>query len=115
MLTIRVYRTPDRQVHGLRSVGHADYAEEGSDIVCAGISALLQTALLGLVQVVGAHPSYTVEKGQLHLALAPEELAGTIGEHSRVRLESTLLGLAAIASQYPKHVRIQEFCTPTPN
>jgi len=36
--------------------GHADYAEHGSDIVCSAVSAVLQTAQLGLLQIAKQYP-----------------------------------------------------------
>lgn len=36
--------------------GHADYAEYGNDIVCAAVSAILQTAQLGLMQLAKQFP-----------------------------------------------------------
>jgi len=38
---------------GFTSAGHAGYGEAGEDIVCSAISALTQTCLLGLTDVVG--------------------------------------------------------------
>ena len=50
---IRIKMEKDRQgrLCGFIVEGHADYAEEGSDIVCAAVSALTQTALLGIMPV----------------------------------------------------------------
>ena len=39
MITITVFKHQD-QYRGFRSSGHAGYAEEGSDIICAAVSAL---------------------------------------------------------------------------
>jgi uncharacterized protein YsxB (DUF464 family) len=38
--------------------GHANYDEHGKDIVCAAVSAIMQTALLGLHSVAEAYPEY---------------------------------------------------------
>ena len=52
---IRIKMEKDRQgrLCGFIVEGHADYAEEGSDIVCAAVSALTQTALLGIIRYAG--------------------------------------------------------------
>lgn len=42
--------------------GHAGHAAYGEDIVCAAVSAIVQTALLGLEAVASEHPEHvTIE------------------------------------------------------
>ena len=43
----------DGRITGFSCSGHSGYAEEGSDIVCAAISALTQGAVIGLKEVIG--------------------------------------------------------------
>lgn len=38
--------------------GHANYAPKGKDIVCAGISAIANTAMLGLQSIARTYPGY---------------------------------------------------------
>lgn len=38
--------------------GHADYAPHGQDIVCAGISAIIQTCALGLQAIAETYPDH---------------------------------------------------------
>lgn len=38
--------------------GHADYAEYGNDIVCAGVSAILQSAQLGIINIAEQYPQH---------------------------------------------------------
>lgn len=40
--------------------GHADYAEKGKDIVCASVSAILQTAQCGLFAIAQQYPGNIV-------------------------------------------------------
>lgn len=42
--------------HTISIQGHAGYAEPGKDIVCAGVSAILQTAQLGLYALAEQYP-----------------------------------------------------------
>ncbi|MDD2619447.1 MAG: ribosomal-processing cysteine protease Prp [Syntrophomonadaceae bacterium] len=51
--------------------GHSGFAPEGTDICCAGVSAIAQTALLGLIKHLQRKPFYQVEKGVLQCKLAP--------------------------------------------
>jgi uncharacterized protein YsxB (DUF464 family) len=52
MITIEI---TDNSIH---ITGHAEYAEKGKDIVCSAVSAILQTAQLGLMQVAKQYPQY---------------------------------------------------------
>ncbi len=52
MVTVTMLHRNGRTV-GFLSGGHAEYDEAGKDIVCSAISALTQTCLLGLTDVVG--------------------------------------------------------------
>ena len=44
---------------GFAAQGHSGYAESGSDIVCAAVSALTQTCELGLEEVLHIVPEVT--------------------------------------------------------
>ncbi|AMA72768.1 ribosomal protein [Aneurinibacillus sp. XH2] len=53
----------------VEAVGHANYAEHGKDIVCAAVSAIMQTALLGLQAIAEQYPEHvslkvTEKKGE---------------------------------------------------
>ena len=53
----------DDKVKELKVTGHADYSEYGSDIVCSAVSALTQTALLGLLNVAQLDIEYSINEG----------------------------------------------------
>lgn len=61
MIRITVAREGD--THTLTITGHAGAAPKGQDIVCAWVSAVYQTALLGLEAVANKHPEFvTIDK-----------------------------------------------------
>ena len=51
----------DGSIVGVVCDGHTGYGVEGEDIVCAALSSIVQTALLGLLTVVGVNVRYKVE------------------------------------------------------
>lgn len=66
MIHVTFLRSQGRLV-GFDCTGHADYAEAGQDIVCSAVSALTQTAVLGLVEVAHIPAGYSIsEDGSLH-------------------------------------------------
>lgn len=102
MVIVTLTRKPDSIV-AVAVNGHADYAPHGEDIVCAAVSVLTQTALLGLLRY-AAHPvRYKIKSGLLSLQLEkdPTDITDTI-------LETMALGLEEIARNYPDRVQIKE-------
>ena len=51
MVSIGIQRNSDGQVIGCHMSGHAGYDDHGFDIVCAAVSVLSATAMLGLTQI----------------------------------------------------------------
>jgi uncharacterized protein YsxB (DUF464 family) len=103
MVRIDIYRDAAGAITGFAADGHADTAPHGRDIVCAGVAALTQTAVLGLERHLGRYFDLDIGSGKLILRLkgAPDASTGAI-------LETMLLGLAEIAKQSPQSVRITE-------
>jgi len=103
MISITIFRTADGEISGVSVQGHSGTADRGSDIVCAGISSLAQTALLGIGKHLHRDVDYKVASGDLWMKLKgePDELTEAI-------LETMLLGLTEIAEGNPRAVRISE-------
>ncbi|MCQ2528115.1 MAG: ribosomal-processing cysteine protease Prp [Saccharofermentans sp.] len=53
MITVKIVRDNRRQITGMFMDGHAGYAEEGSDIICAGASTLFYTLANSLERICG--------------------------------------------------------------
>ena len=94
------YRVGDRD-HELTIKGHADYADNGNDIVCAGVSAIAFT-LLGFlenhrddIESIGAQRT----SGDLHI-----ECIG--GDKVSLAFDMAIIGLQQIAMKYAKHVKV---------
>jgi uncharacterized protein YsxB (DUF464 family) len=101
MTTVRFLRRGGR-LYGFEAGGHAGYAPSGEDIVCAAVSALTQTALLGLQEVLKVPVTWKVdeEKGGLTVRVR-ESTDGTV-----LLLRTLEAGLKNIAGQYPDQVGI---------
>jgi len=101
MTTVR-FLVQDGRLYGFRASGHAGYANSGEDIVCAAVSALTQTALLGLGEVLKVPVEWSAdeEKGALSASIR-EATEGT-----EIVLRTLEAGLSNIAEQYPDLVGI---------
>ena len=93
MIRAEVRRRGGRIVR-LHVRGHAGTAPYGEDLVCAAVSAVVQTAALGLARLdAGAGPA-RVRDGDLLWQ-------GESGEAGQIILETCVLGLEDIAESYP--------------
>lgn len=86
----------DHKVIEFTVSGHADTAPHGQDIVCAAVSAIVQTAIMGVERI--AHgPSAITRPGDVRWQGVVDDVAEGI-------IETMLLGLQDIADQYPETV-----------
>ncbi|NLJ71597.1 MAG: ribosomal-processing cysteine protease Prp [Syntrophomonadaceae bacterium] len=86
-------------------VGHAEYAPLGEDICCAGVSAITQTALIGLLNHLEEEPSYSIDKGNLSVSLA-DNLSQTDNEKAQIILSTMLKGLESMAESYADFIKV---------
>ena len=93
MIRAEVGRSGGRIVR-LHVHGHAGTAPYGEDLVCAAVSAVVQTAALGLARLDRMAAAARVRDGDL-------SWQGESGEAGQVILETCVLGLQDIAASYP--------------
>ena len=82
--------------------GHADFSEHGSDIVCAGVSALAITTVNNIEKLAGYQPIVEVDEvegGYLYMEVV-EDLTKEQEHTTQILLNSLLLGLEDIQSEY---------------
>jgi uncharacterized protein YsxB (DUF464 family) len=102
MVEVRFRRDRQGRLSSIEAGGHAGWAEEGSDVVCAAVSALLQAAWLGLTDHAHVAVEATRSKGDLQLRW-PAEVRDRADV---VAIAATAeLAVAQIARQYGDHVR----------
>ena len=105
--TVTFYRRGDGKLTGYRAEGHTGYAEQGSDIVCAAVSALTQSTLNGLRSVIRVPVMYDIDDqaALLEARLTPEADEAQVAQ-AQILLKTLLEGLQAIERSYPRNVRI---------
>ena len=104
---VTFFRRSDGALTGYRAQGHTGFAEAGSDIVCAAVSALTQSTLNGMRNVLKAPVMYEIDDqaALLEARLAPEATAAQLAQ-AQLLLRTLLEGLQAIERSYPQNVRI---------
>ena len=103
---VRAKYTVEDDLHTLVVLGHANYGEYGKDIVCAGVSSLVQ-ALIGWIEENHYRAnciSVDTKGGEVIISCeGGEDIAAVFG--------MTVVGLEQIADSYPNHVEIDTIGT----
>ena len=104
---VTFFRRADGKLTGYRAEGHTGYAEAGSDIVCAAVSALTQSTLNGLTNVLKAPVMFDIDEqgATLEAELTPQATVEQV-KAAQLLLLTLLEGLRAIERSYPRNVRI---------
>lgn len=90
-------RTKDR----ITIQGHAHYAEPGKDIVCAGVSALVQSFIRSVEELTADEFQYVaISPGMVDIKF------GNLSEHAQLLMNSFFVGLGMIAETYPNNVKV---------
>ena len=105
MITVTVLRQQNTPV-GFWVKGHADFGEYGEDIVCAGVSAVVQTAILGIVQVLKLNAGVSVEEGDTTCILSRETTEEQL-DKAKIVFGTMLCGLKSIQASYPKTLKFR--------
>lgn len=92
---------------GFQAKGHTGYAEEGNDIVCSAVSALTQSAVLGITELLKLNAAVSVHKGDLYCMLEENIRSGDL-ESAQLILETMRLGLESVSDNYDRYLKIVE-------
>lgn len=101
MIKFGIYRNKVNKITKLVIKGHAGYAEEGYDIVCAAVSTALWMAIKGIEEQELAGVSYEQDDGFVYCSLTDER-----GEAADAILNSLLITVTELAKQFRKNVFI---------
>ena len=85
--------------------GHAGFAPEGTDIYCAGVSAVAQSALLGLLNQVSKPPRYSMDSGVLTCEL-DTDMSDTDRNTAQIILTVMEDGLTAMQQTYGRYIQV---------
>ena len=93
---ITVNRYSDR----ITVTGHANYANFGQDIVCAGVSTLIQTLIQSVEELTTDKIQYDMQPGTVDIKF------WSLSDLTKVLADSFFIGLELIISEYPDYVEL---------
>ena len=99
--------TEEDRITGFCISGHSGYAEAGSDIVCAAISAVVTMAEATINDVCGAKAKVRVKDDDARITLT---LPASCDEEDSVQavLAGMLLTLVSLRDDYPDYIEVLE-------
>ena len=97
----------DDRITGFSVSGHSGYSEEGSDIVCAAISAVVTMAEATINDVLGAKAKVRVKDEQARITLT---LPTSCDEEETVQavLAGMMVTLLSLQEDYPDFIEVLE-------
>ena len=89
---------------------HTGFADFGKDIVCAGISSITQTAVLGIKELTNCKHNFVIDEksGFLKLEIIDIDKNSADYKNAQVILNTMLLGIKNLQEQYPKYIELED-------
>lgn len=88
--------------------GHTNYGEKGEDIVCASLSSIVQTSVLGLLMVAGLELDMKRddEKGYLKFTL-PRKMSNEQEIQASAILDTMLCGISDLNESFSDFIELE--------
>jgi uncharacterized protein YsxB (DUF464 family) len=97
MINVSIYKNADNLITGFRLSGHADYAEYGSDVVCAAVSALVINTINSIENFTSDR--FTLDQNEKN-GFIEFHVVSPMSNNTNLLLSSLALGLQGIAEEY---------------
>ena len=108
-MTTITFRMEGDRITGFDSQGHSGYAEEGADIVCAGITSAIRLVEATVNDVLGLAASVKIrEQDAAILFRLPGGLSPTAESACQSLLTGLMVYLTQLHDEYPDHVEVLE-------
>ena len=107
MIDVTLFQNDNKDYVGFRMTGHAEYAEYGSDIVCAAVSVLVINAMNSIEKFTDDEFDGAVheEEDVVSFYIKSEK----VSESAKLLLDSFVLGLEGVQAEYgKKYIKIRK-------
>ncbi|GGF88498.1 ribosomal-processing cysteine protease Prp [Paenibacillus aceti] len=106
MIIVSVLRQVDDSIVGFKVSGHANYADHGKDIVCAGVSAITVGTVNSIEELAGVAMECQMKSGFLNAKL-PADVKTEASDQVQLLLSSMVVMLKSIEDSYGTYIQIQ--------
>jgi uncharacterized protein YsxB (DUF464 family) len=94
------YEMANGRIISLIAQGHANYSEEGTDIVCSAVSGIL----LGGLNALQEQDKFSIKTEDGYVSIKVNK---QINEHDNIVLETLLTQLKSVQTNYKKFIQIK--------
>ena len=107
MTKIKFFKVQDGYI-GFECSGHTGYAKSGKDILCAAISSITQSCVMGITKVLNVNAKVTKDddSGYLKIEL-PKDLDKEIYSKSQVLLQTLYISILDLMEGYSKYISME--------
>lgn len=106
MVKIHLRRSPQGAIQEVRCQGHAGFDDEGLDIVCAGVSALVGYLGIAFTEIARLPAELSADDGVFHLVLC-EPMNQQDAAASQLLLESFAAAVSQLAEHYQGYLELE--------
>ena len=99
--------TENDRINGFSISGHSGYAEAGSDIVCAAVSAAVAMAEATINDVCGANAKVRVKDEQARITLTLPSVCDE-EDTTQAVIDGMLVYLCSLRDDYPDYIEVLE-------
>ena len=99
---------PGGRVEGFCCAGHSGYGEEGTDIVCASVSAAVNLAVTTIVDVMGVKAKVKGKEDEARITLKLPASCEEQAETAQTILAGLMLYLCSLRDDYPDYIEVME-------
>lgn len=100
MITLTVLREAGA-IQGFTCSGHASQGDYGNDLVCSAVSAITQTCVIGIAEVLKLDARIAVNETDGIDCRLPVKLDRAARQQAELLIHTMLAGLKAIQASYP--------------
>ncbi|MGX7024127.1 ribosomal-processing cysteine protease Prp [Vagococcus hydrophili] len=106
MIEAKFTRKDADRIVSFEMSGHADFAESGSDIVCAAASVLAINVVNSIDELAGYQPIVDMDDGYLFVEIL-SDLSDKQIETTDILMNSLYIGLRDIEKEYESYIRVK--------
>ncbi|MEY7999029.1 ribosomal-processing cysteine protease Prp [Clostridium sp. Mt-5] len=85
--------------------GHAEWSKQGYDLVCSAVSAVSQSTVIGITEVLKLNLDYSIKNGFLNFSL--EDMKEEDILKCQVLVETMLFALKSMEINYSKYINVK--------
>ena len=97
MIKVTIYKNSQDEFMGFQFIGHAEYADRGEDVVCAGVSALVITTINSVEML--TDDNFVVDSDEAS-GLIKLSFTDRINDDTILLLKSMIIGVEGISNEY---------------